>query len=130
MSMEHKDLLEVLAAHADQLGCGSKDGAQDMQPPPEQTEELRSLLQLAEQVKAALAPVGPSPAYKQRLALDLTEMASRRRSGDLLIAPRSSNREVIIRAAIGSAVALAGGIVYLVRTHVQGRSRTIGQVRT
>jgi len=127
--MEHKDLLEVLAAHADQLGCGSTDSAQDL-PPAEQAEELRSLLQLAEQVKAALAPVGPSPAYKRRLALDLTEMASRRRSGDLLIAPHSSNREVIIRAAIGSAVALAGGIVYLVRTHMQGRSRPIGQVRT
>ena len=128
--MERRDLLEVLTAHADQLNRIAGGDAQDLQVPPEQRHELRSLLQLVEQVKGALAPVAPSPAYKRKLGLDLSEVARRRRSKDMLVAPLSTRRELLIGAAIGSAVALAGGIVYFVRTHIQGQSQHVGQVRT
>jgi len=128
--MEHRDLLEVLTAHADQLNRIAGGDAQDPQVPPEQRQELRSLLQLAEQVKGALAPVTASPAYKRKLGLDLSEVARHRRSKELLVAPLSTRRELLIGAAIGSAVALAGGIVYFVRTHMQGQSQHVGQVRT
>jgi hypothetical protein len=122
--MEHKDLPNVLAAHADQLNRSAESDTHDFQVPPEQGEELRSLLQLAEQIKGALDPVTPSPAYKRRLGLELAEMAQRRRSSDLLVAPPAPRREWIV------AVALAGGIAYLVRTRMQGRSQGVGQVQT
>ena len=120
----------MLAAHADQLNRIAEGDAQDLQVLPEQRQDLRSLLQLAEQVKGALAPVTPSPAYKRKFGLDLREVARRRRSRDLLVALPSARRELLIGAAIGSAVALAGGIVYFVRTHMQGQSQHVGQVRT
>lgn len=122
--MEHKDLPNVLAAHADQLNRSAESEAQDFHLPPEAGEELCSLLQLAEQVKGALDPVKPSPAYKRRLGLELAEMAQRRRSSDLLVAPPAPRREWLV------AVALAGGIAYLVRTRMQGRSQHVGQVQT
>jgi hypothetical protein len=128
--MEYQDLTEVLATHADQLNRIAGGDAQDLQVLPEQRQDLRSLLQLAEQVKGALAPVTPSPAYERKLGLDLSEVARRRRSRDLLVALPSTRRELLIGAAIGSAVALAGGIVYFVRTHMQGQSQHVGQVRT
>jgi len=121
--MKHQDL-RVLATHTDQLSRGERRDVQHLQAPPEQRQEILSFLQLAEQVRDALAPVRPSTAYKRKLGLELAEMARRRRSRDLLIATPSPRREWII------AVALAGGIAYLVRTYMQGRSQHVSQVRT
>jgi len=128
--MEHKDVLEILAAHADQPNSGAISDAEYLQVPAEQRQELLLLLQLAEQVKGALAPVRPSPSYRRKLGLDLTEMARQRMSRDLLIAPSSPRKELIVGAAIGSAVALAGSIAYLVRTYIHTRSQHVGQART
>ena len=128
--MEFKGLLETLAVHADQLNTGLEGDLQDWHVPAEQREEFLSLARLAEEVRSALAPVRPDPAFKHRLASSLTEMAQRRHSQDVLVAPPPARRELIVGAAIGSAVALAGGIVYLVRSHIQTRSEQVGQVRT
>ena len=120
MSAE-QNALDILAEHADQLsGVGGSD-VQKLQM-SERHEELGSLMRLAEQVKSALAPVTPSPHFRQRLGSELTGMAQRRREQDLLIETPSSRKELLIGAAIGSAVALAGGVVYLLRTQLQDRS--------
>jgi len=130
MIMEHEDLIELLAAHADQLNSGATHDTEYLQMYPSQRQELFSLLRLAERVKDALAPVKPAPAYKRKLGLDLTDMAHQRVSRDMLVAPPSPRRELIIGAAIGSAMAVAGGIAYLLRTHIQTRSQRVGQVQT
>lgn len=119
--MEHRDLPEILAAYVDQWNSATPGGkdAEYLELPPEQREELLSLLRLAEQVKDALTPVKPSPAYKQKLGLDLAEMARHRMNREVQIGPPSKRREFII----GAAVALAGGVVYLVRTYIQSRSQ-------
>jgi hypothetical protein len=128
MSMEQNDL-DILAQHADQLSRSPGSDLQKLQV-SQQHEELRSLMRLAEQVKRVLAPVGPSPHFRQRLGSELTEMAQRRRTQELLIETPSSRKELLIGAAIGSAVALAGGVVYLLRTQMQDRSRGVSHVQT
>ncbi len=128
MSMEQSDL-DILAEHADQLSRGPGSDLQKLQA-SEQHEELGSLMRLAEQVKGVLAPVSPSAHFRQRLGSELTEMAQRRRTQDLLIETPPSRRELLIGAAIGSAVALAGGVVYLLRTQMQDRSQGVSHVQT
>jgi hypothetical protein len=79
-------------------------------------------MHLAGTVKHALTPVSPSPAFKQKLRLDLLQMARRGASREVVVAPPAPHKEVVLGAAIGSAVALLGGVAYLVRSYVQNRS--------
>jgi len=124
MSMDQNDF-DIPAEHADQLSRGPGSDVEKLQM-SEQHGELRSLLQLAEQVKSVLAPVRPSPHFKQRLGSELTEMAQRRQAQDLLIETPSSRKELLI----GAAVALAGGVFYLLRTQMQDRSQGVSHVQT
>lgn len=128
MSAE-KSVLDILAEHADQLSGVPGSDVPKLQV-SEQHEELCSLMRLAEQVKGVLAAERPSPHFRQRLGSELTEMAQRRWRQDLLIETPSSRKELLIGAAIGSAVALAGGVVYLLRMQTQDRSQRVSQVQT
>jgi len=95
----------------------------------EQGEGSHELLQLAEQLRAALRPQSPSSAFRQRLRQDLIQMAEQRMHRDVRIASSAPAKSWIIGAAIGSAMALAGGIAYLLHSHNQ-TSQQSGQVRT
>jgi len=122
--MEHRGLAELLAEYGNQLDQKTPGVADTgyAELSPEQQQELLSLLQLAGQVKDALAPAHPAPAFRRKLRSDLTEMARRRMSQDVIVELHSAPRELLIGAAIGSAVALAGGIAYLIRARTQARS--------
>ncbi len=122
--MEHRGLIELLAEYSNQLNQKTPGVADTgyAELSSEQQQELLSLLRLAGQVKDALAPVRPAPAFGRKLRGDLTEMARRRMSQDVVIELPSAPRELLIGAAIGSAVALAGGIAYLIRARTQARS--------
>ncbi len=97
----------------------------DIDPPnlsAQERQELKSLLRLAAQIKQALAPVSPSLSYKEKLRKRLTEMARQRKSQDVVVELGAQQRQLLVGAAIGSAVALAGGIAYLIRARHQARS--------
>lgn len=130
MSKHHMNLMETLNMHADQPTSGVIDEAEYSQMLPEQRQDLLSLLKLAERTRGALAPVGPSPDYRQRLAHDLTKMAERRTSDGIRITLRSQRREWLHGAAIGSAVAVLGGAAYLIHTYGRARSQRASQAQT
>jgi len=127
MAGHHRDLLETLDIHADQLSSGAVNDIEYPQIPPEQSCEILPLLELAERVKGALAPVTPASSYRQKLALDLARMAERRTGEDIRITLRSPGREWLVGAAIGSAMAVLGGAAYLIRTHGRARSQRASQ---
>jgi len=127
MPKHYIDLLEILNAHADQLNRGATNRIQYPRIPPNQRQELLALFDLAEQTREALAPVSLSPDYRQRLAHDLTRMAERRTSEGIRITLRSPGREWLVGAAIGSAMAVLGGVAYLIRAHGRARSQRASQ---
>jgi hypothetical protein len=130
MSRHHIDLVETLNRHADQLSSGGINDTEYPQMTLEQRQEFLSLLRLAGQVKGALVPVGPSPPYRQKLALDLARMAQQRTNEGLRIALRSPRRDWLLGAAIGSAVAVVGGIAFLIRTRLQAESQHTSQAQS
>ena len=130
MSKHHMNLMETLNMHTDQPTGGVIDEAEFSWMPPEQKQDLLSLLNLTERTREALTPVGPSPDYRQRLAHDLTKRAERRTSDGIRITLRSQRREWLRGAAIGSAVAVLGGAAYLIRTYGRARSQRVGQAQT
>ncbi|MBC7261220.1 MAG: hypothetical protein H5T63_04325 [Chloroflexi bacterium] len=126
--MENKELLQMLAMHEDLLNGNIMDGKNYAQMSEAERKELLAFVELAQQVRDALAPVKPSASFKQELELALAEAARRRMHKELRIASLSPRRDVLIGAAVGSAVALAGGVVYLMHTWLRGRSQRVGQV--
>ena len=80
-------------------------------------EETGLLLQIAQQVKVVLQPVRMPMEAKRRLRTQILESVTLARSRDVVIAPSPSNRGLFI----GAAVALAGGIAYLIhaRAHAE-----------
>jgi len=87
-------------------------------------------MNLAGRVKGALAPVNPSPTFKQELRLELSQKARHGGGREVVVASPAPYKEVVIGAAIGSAVALLGGVAYLVRNYLQNRSHHPGRVHS
>ncbi|OGR23926.1 MAG: hypothetical protein A2139_01780 [Desulfobacca sp. RBG_16_60_12] len=124
-SMQDKVIVEVLAAHADHLAANRGAGEDYLNLFPAYRAELAPLLRIAEQVKAALAPVSASPEFQSGLKRDLLAAAlqraekqrNKRRTSFLL------RREVLIGAALGSAISLAGIIAALL-----WRQRSVARV--
>jgi len=125
MDREKMSLTELLADYSDQLTQGNT-GVREIVDPglSSEDEELRSLLQLARQVKDVLQPARLPMAAKQRLRTRILESARWARSRDVVVEPSSSNKGLFI----GAAVALAGGIAYLIhaRTHADKGGHTDG----
>jgi hypothetical protein len=80
---------------------------------------------LAGQIQEVLAPRKPTSAFRHHLRWELLEMAQGHPDRDVSLAESAAPRELIIGAAIGSVVALAGGIVYLLRTREHSRARSM-----
>ena len=109
--MEQKDLVEALAAHADTLNTAGATAASDLLT-SESEQGLKELFGLAGRVRRALAPVRAPAAYRRKLENDLTEVARQRMRGEVQVAQSAARPEWII----GAAVALVGGIAYLLHT--------------
>lgn len=88
----------------------------------EEQQELGALMRLGGELRQALAPVCPSASFREGLRGSLVKLASERQSREVVIDLRPRPRELVIGAAIGSAVALAGGIAYLIRARTQAQS--------
>jgi len=80
---------------------------------------------LVAQIRHALAPQKPSPSFRRQLGQELAGIAEREAGTEVLIATPSTPRELVLGAAIGSVVALAGGIVYLLHNREQMRARAV-----
>jgi hypothetical protein len=71
--LRQTDLLELLAAHADALNLGADNFTPYRFDYAESGAAVRPLLNLAASLKSALAPIRPRPAFKARLARQLSE---------------------------------------------------------
>ena len=110
--MPENVIVEVLAAHADQL-VGNQGYSQDyLNLFPTYRAELAPLLRVAERVKAALVPVTASPAFEAALKADLLAAAEQRAHGREKTSRKYiaflRRREVLIGAAVGSALSVVG----------------------
>jgi hypothetical protein len=110
--MPENVIVEVLAAHADQL-IGKQGDSQDyLNLFPAYRAELAPLLRVAERVKAALVPVAASPAFEAALRQDLLAAAVQRtKEREQTKSKRIAflrRREVLIGAAVGSALSVLG----------------------
>lgn len=117
--MSTKRVKEILSAHADALVT---DGATSpaLEDLPEQQEETKELMEIAERTQHALQPVPPPPMFRARLH-DSLRMAARLQQAH---SPSSAKRSepawgwVIGAAALGSA---AGVIAIVLRSRSQSQ---------
>jgi len=91
-------------------------------------EQMSEWEDLVGQIREVLAPRKPASSFRHRLRWELLQMAQGHPDRDVSLAESSAPRELIIGAAIGSVVALAGGIVYLLRTREHSRARSMADV--
>jgi hypothetical protein len=112
--MGKQGVVEALAAHADELSIAALPAAGNSLDIGS-AQELAALSLLAARVKRAFAPVRAPIAYKRKLENDLSEVARQRMRGDVQIAGPAPRPEWII----GAAVALVGGIAYLLRSRTR-----------
>jgi hypothetical protein len=112
--MSEQRVVELLAAHADQLSSRSPAvEVIDADLSADERDELASLVQLARQLKCSMPPVRPSPAFVRTLEEELVASARAQSCKD-----EHKRRSVLIGAAtVGSVVSIAsivGAIVYVV----------------
>lgn len=84
--------------------------------------EMAALLHLARKLKQYLTPVEPSPEFRQTLHTTLVNAASARELHETEHGSWSSQhkREILIGAAVGSALSIAGVVAFVLR----GRGET------
>jgi hypothetical protein len=114
--MSDNVVVEVLAAHADQLVGNGADGEDYLNLFPTYRAELEPLLQIAERVKAVLVAVEPAPTFEAGLRQDLMAAAIRRAEEQEKQRRifRLRRRGILIgAAAVGSALSVAGLVAAL-----------------
>lgn len=122
--MKHRGFVQLLSEYSARPDHPPAEMADALPSewPAERKQEFRELLRLAGQVRDALVPVRPAPSFRRKLRADLTKLARQRNASNVVVDLPARPRELLIGAAIGSAVALAGGIAYLIRVRSQAQS--------
>jgi hypothetical protein len=117
--MEPKELLKRAVEHS---AMPDSSPIQDIEPTQISTraEDEPEVIELAGQVREALAPVKAPPSVRDKLRVELLEVAQHRQSQDMRVESPPRRREWALGAAIGSMVALVGGVLYLLRVRLQG----------
>jgi hypothetical protein len=118
--MEPKEWQE-LSAERSTVADGSPVQNESVQTCTE-TEDEPGVIELASQVREALAPVKAPPTVRDKLRVELLEVAQHRQCEDVRVESPSRRREWALGAVIGSAVALVGGLLYLLRSRLEGPS--------
>ena len=129
MMVDRHDMSGVLPKHSEESNKRGLHDARGVDVNDSQAEQVPGWDGLVDELRAALAPKKPAPSFRRALKRDLVEMAQGRPHRQVLLAEPSTRRELVIGAAIGSAVALAGGIVYLLRMREHARARRLGDAR-
>ena len=122
--MEDKVLAEILAAHANQLRENKRRGSDYLAMFPNYQEKLKPLLETAEKIKEVLEPVEPAPAFCQSLHEDLLAAGGRKLAKVVPQLARSHRKQILIGAALGSAVSVAGAIAYFIRSRATAKAQS------
>lgn len=111
--MKKRELIELLNDHAEALNKGKKGSQILSNYQLEDNVELALLLQLAEEVKAALIPVGPVPAFREQLQRRLEAYEP----SNVTFSTSNSGRKqkLLFVAVAGSTLSVAGLFVVLFR---------------
>jgi hypothetical protein len=123
--MEDKVLAEILSAHADQLKEGQGKGRDYLAMFPDYQEKLKSLLETAEKIKSVLEPGEPTPEFCQSLHDELLTAGRRRLDKEIPQLARSHRKQVLLgMAALGSAVSVAGALVYFIHSRADAEAQS------
>ena len=118
--MNRRDVREILATHADDMIRPGEMGSRSAV----RHEQVRGLLDLAEQLQGILVPVAPNGNYRRRLHGGLVLEAQRRQAGEEPTMFQQHRKGILLGAAaigIGSAASVAGVIIaYVVRHRDSG----------
>jgi len=124
--MEDKVLVEILAAHANQLRRSQRKGSDYLAMFPDYRERLKPLLETAERVKEVLEPVEPAPEFCQSLHEALLAAGRRRQDKGLPQLARSHRKQILIgAAALGSAVSVAGALAYFIHLRTIAKAHPV-----
>ena len=106
--MKTKDLIELLAGHADALNRGQDTTGALLTYHSEEAAELAPMLWLARSLKTAMEPAVPSATFKASLQQQLLQAS---------LAPAEARRPIlwIGAAAVGSLLSVAGLVLWLLR---------------
>ena len=114
--MEPRELLERSAVRT-AVADGSPIQNTEPGQVPAEAEGEPEVIELAGQVKEALAPVKAPEAVWDKLRVELLEVAQHHQRQDVRVEPPPRHRGWVI----GAAVALAGGVLHLLRGRLSGR---------
>ena len=137
--MAKRELIEILATHADKLNGGVNEEAEYLATLPEHRDTLQPLLTVARKVKEALAPVEPDSAFCENLRLSLLAAARQRSASRLSLRAggstksqrplhlfRRRRKEILIgAAALGSVVSVAGIVAYWIHARAAKAQRAL-----
>ena len=133
--MADRELIEILATHADKLNAGTNEEAEYLATLSEHQDTLQPLLTTARKVKDALAPVEPDSAFCENLRLSLLAAAHQRSASRLTSSTKSRRpvhlfrrrkKEILIgAAALGSVVSVAGIVAYWIHTRAAKAQRAL-----
>ena len=137
--MADRELIEILATHADKLNAGVNEEAEYLAALPEHQDTLQPLLALARKVKDALATVEPDAAFCESLRLSLLATARQRsvsrpslqaegatKSQRPVLLFRRHRKEILIgAAALGSVVSVAGIVAYWIHARTAKAQRAL-----
>jgi len=126
---EQEKLLERSAEEAAEAVGRTTEGS-GQRPAPAEEEATREVVELAGQVKEALTPVRAPPAVRDRLRDEVVEVAQRRVCQDVRVESTNRRREWAFGAAIGSAMALIGWALHVLRSRMHKPSEPQSQSQT
>jgi hypothetical protein len=122
--MEEKVLVEILAAHANQLGRSQRKESDYLAMFPDYQERLKPLLETAERIKGVLKPVEPAPAFCQSLHEALLAAGRRRLTEGVPQLARSHRKQILIgAAALGSVVSVVGALAYFIHSRAIAKAQ-------
>jgi len=113
--MQRREIREILAAHADK-----PDGLQGWGFSP--SDQVRGLLDLAEQLRGILVPVEAGANFRRRLHGELVLEAQRRQAQPQASLFRQHRKGILIgAAAVGSVASVVGVVLAFVLRYRHGR---------
>lgn len=120
--MEDKVLIEIVAAHADQLRDGRAKISDYLAMFPDYREKLKPLLEIAEKVKQVLEPAEPAVAFCQSLHEGLIAAGRRKWAEGAPRLAKSYRKQFLIgAAALGSVVSVVGALAYLIHSRTASK---------
>jgi hypothetical protein len=108
----------LLDRFIDQLNTRSR--ADTVSLPLGSSVELIAFFEIARKLKRYLAPVEPSPIFREALHATLVTAAART-APEPTSWPVQYKKEIMIGAAVGSALSLAGVVAIVLRGRMEGR---------